>query len=59
RLRWLSLPPRRRPVWRPDQRLSAAGEGAFTDTHRDPQAVFSDFRIFSSADAASAVRRGF
>ncbi|MCA0961233.1 hypothetical protein, partial [Salipiger bermudensis] len=46
--------PRRRPVWRPVVRLSAAGEGAFTDSAGNPQALFSnksDFSRFSSLRA--------
>ena len=47
-------PPRRRPVWRPVVRLSAAGEGAFTDSAGNPQALFSkksNFSRFSSLRA--------
>ncbi|WP_323767212.1 hypothetical protein, partial [Marinovum sp.] len=32
--------PRRRPVWRPVVRLSAAGEGLSKDYPQNPQAVF-------------------
>ena len=41
-------PPRRRPVWRPVVRLSAAGEGAFTVTSQNPQPLFDQTMIFSS-----------
>ena len=47
-------PPRRRPVWRPVVRLSAAGEGAFTYTHQNPQAVFSQNLHFFVLNPPSA-----
>ncbi|MEM7642935.1 MAG: hypothetical protein AAF366_10440, partial [Pseudomonadota bacterium] len=34
--------PLRRSVWRSVVRLSAAGEGVFTDGARDPQGLFAD-----------------
>ena len=37
-----------RPVWRPDQRLSAAGEGVFTYSRPDPQPLFSTKVYFFS-----------
>ena len=42
RLRRPRVSARRRPVWRPVVRLSAAGEGLFTDTPRGLQADFSE-----------------
>jgi hypothetical protein len=39
----------RRSVRRPDKRLSAAGEGVFTDSAQPPQPLFSAFVIFPSS----------
>ncbi|MBY6114256.1 hypothetical protein KUW09_00005, partial [Mameliella alba] len=46
----------RRPVRRPVQRLSAAGEGAFTDTNINPQAHSALLVIFFSKNQENKTR---